>query len=101
MQKVIPKNPRYADIIATVDSGASLSRYLRKLDEANESESFIFSFIQDFKIKPGEIFRRMKMTTFVQLVIQVAEINGPSGHQDAQIKEDDQAVGNNILFIYS
>uniref|UniRef100_A0A915EW11 Rhodanese domain-containing protein n=1 Tax=Echinococcus canadensis TaxID=519352 RepID=A0A915EW11_9CEST len=72
IDKRIPKNPRYDDILATVDSGASLSSYLRRLDEANGN----------FKIKPGEIFRRMKMTTFVQLLIQVADVNGTQGRQE-------------------
>ncbi|VDO03178.1 unnamed protein product [Rodentolepis nana] len=36
LQKAIPKNPRYADVLASVDSGASLSRYLRKLGESSE-----------------------------------------------------------------
>lgn len=40
-----------------------------------------FSNPLDFKIKPGEIFRRMRMTTFIQLVLQVSEING-IGTQD-------------------
>ncbi|KAM3183108.1 hypothetical protein ACTXT7_010996 [Hymenolepis weldensis] len=82
LQKAIPKNPRYADVLATVDSGSSLSRYLRKLDETNEN----------FKIKPGEIFRRMKMTTFVHLVIQVAETNKSVDQKDFQI-DDNRPIG--------
>uniref|UniRef100_A0A5K3ESN2 Rhodanese domain-containing protein n=1 Tax=Mesocestoides corti TaxID=53468 RepID=A0A5K3ESN2_MESCO len=76
LQKRIPKNPRYNDVIPTVDTGASLSSYLKKLDDASEN----------FKIKQGEIFRRMKMTTFVQLLIQVAEVNG-IGTQNGQDDE--------------
>ncbi|KAL5111989.1 Centrosomal protein of 41 kDa [Taenia crassiceps] len=37
VEKKIKKNPHYADVLATIDSGASLSRYLRRLDEASET----------------------------------------------------------------
>uniref|UniRef100_A0A0X3Q9M1 Centrosomal protein of B n=2 Tax=Schistocephalus solidus TaxID=70667 RepID=A0A0X3Q9M1_SCHSO len=66
LQKKIPKNPRYEDVESSINTGASLTRYLRRVDEFNEN----------YKIKPDEIFRRMKMTTFVQLAVQVAEVNG-------------------------
>ncbi|VDD80909.1 unnamed protein product [Mesocestoides corti] len=39
LQKRIPKNPRYNDVIPTVDTGASLSSYLKKLDDASEKKA--------------------------------------------------------------
>ncbi|VDL89754.1 unnamed protein product, partial [Schistocephalus solidus] len=76
LQKKIPKNPRYEDVESSINTGASLTRYLRRVDEFNESRLHFTLIFTDYKIKPDEIFRRMKMTTFVQLAVQVAEVNG-------------------------
>jgi len=61
MSKRIPQNPKYQHVKATVDTGASLSRYMKKLEHIREN----------YKFRKGEIFKRIKITTFVQLLVQV------------------------------
>jgi centrosomal protein CEP41 len=70
LQKKIPQNPRYQHVQATIDSGASLSKYLRKIEEIK----------QNYKFRSDEIFRRMKVTTFVQLLIQVHRLSQPDDY---------------------
>ncbi|TGZ61841.1 hypothetical protein CRM22_007760 [Opisthorchis felineus] len=76
MQKPIPKNPKYEDVAPTVDTGASMSKYLKKMEE----------FRENFRVRDDEIFKRMKLSTFVQLVLQVHEAKGRA----QQIEKFDQ-----------
>ncbi|XP_064605072.1 centrosomal protein of 41 kDa-like isoform X2 [Liolophura sinensis] len=62
MGKKIHANPKYKHVKATVDTGASLSKYLDKIDEIR----------RNYRYRNDELFKRMKVSTFVQLVIQVA-----------------------------
>ncbi|CAH8855186.1 unnamed protein product [Trichobilharzia szidati] len=64
LEKVIPRNPKYEDIEPTIDTGASLSKYLKRMEEIREN----------YKMKDNEIFKRMKVATFVQLILQIAEV---------------------------
>ncbi|KAF6039828.1 CEP41 [Bugula neritina] len=66
MKKRIPRNPRYKDVEAVVDSGSSMTKYLKRLEEIRTN----------YKYKPNELFKRMKVTTFVQLIIQVSSVDG-------------------------
>ncbi|XP_067933943.1 centrosomal protein of 41 kDa A-like [Watersipora subatra] len=66
MKKRIPTNPRYRDVEAVVDSGSSMTRYLKRIEEIRTN----------YRYKPNELFKRMKVTTFVQLVIQVSTVDG-------------------------
>lgn len=63
LDKKVPVNPKYKHIKPTVDTGASLSKYMQKIEEIRKS----------YRYKKDELFKRMKWTTFIQLVIQVAE----------------------------
>ncbi|KAM7434726.1 Centrosomal protein of 41 kDa [Porites harrisoni] len=63
LEKKVPKNPKYEHVAATVDTGASVSRYTQKIEEMRKN----------YKYKKDEIFKRMKVTTLVQLILQVAE----------------------------
>ncbi|KAJ8301371.1 hypothetical protein KUTeg_020358 [Tegillarca granosa] len=54
LSKKTPANPKYEHVKPVVDT--------------------------DFRIKKGEIFKRMKITTFVQLIIQVGEYDNPQSH---------------------
>ncbi|BFZ10539.1 hypothetical protein BsWGS_13578 [Bradybaena similaris] len=65
LEKKIPENPKYKHVRATVDTGASLSKYLEKMEELK----------RDYIFRSDEIFKRMKISTFVQLVIQVADFD--------------------------
>lgn len=64
LQKKIPSNKRYNGIEARVDTGKSLTRYMKKIEEMQlNSQS-----------RKDELFKRMKITTLAQLVLQVANI---------------------------
>ncbi|KAJ7328678.1 Centrosomal protein of 41 kDa [Desmophyllum pertusum] len=66
LDKKIHKNPKYEHIAATVDTGASVSKYTQKIEEMRKN----------YKYKKDEIFKRMKVSTLVQLILQVAEAVG-------------------------
>jgi len=61
MDKKIHQNPRYRGVSSRTNTGSSLSKYNQKMDDIKNN----------YKFKQGEIFKRMKVSTFVQLVIQV------------------------------
>lgn len=63
LEKKIPVNPKYKHIKPTVDTGASLSKYMKEIEEIRKN----------YRYKKDELFKRMKWSTFVQLIIQVAE----------------------------
>uniref|UniRef100_A0A1I8GJT6 Rhodanese domain-containing protein n=1 Tax=Macrostomum lignano TaxID=282301 RepID=A0A1I8GJT6_9PLAT len=65
LQKRIPRNPKYANVKSTIDTGASITKYMKKIEEIREN----------YRFRQDEIFKRMKATTFVQLMLQVTEIN--------------------------
>uniref|UniRef100_A0A1I8HU88 Rhodanese domain-containing protein n=1 Tax=Macrostomum lignano TaxID=282301 RepID=A0A1I8HU88_9PLAT len=65
LQKRIPRNPKYANVKSTIDTGASITKYMKKIEEIREN----------YRFRQNEIFKRMKATTFVQLMLQVTEIN--------------------------
>ncbi|CAH8580684.1 unnamed protein product [Schistosoma bovis] len=64
LQKTIPRNPKYENIQPTIDTGASLSKYLKKMEEIREN----------YRMKDDEIFKRIKIPTFVQLILQISEV---------------------------
>ncbi|XP_074646869.1 centrosomal protein of 41 kDa-like [Tubulanus polymorphus] len=64
LEKKIPVNPKYKDVKPVVDTGASVSKFMRDIEEKQ----------LNYRYRPDEIFKRMKITTFVQLLIQVADI---------------------------
>jgi len=66
LDKRIPRNPKYENVQATIDTGDSLTKFLKRHEELRVSS----------KQQVGEIFKRMKISTLVQLMVQVAEING-------------------------
>lgn len=65
LDKVIKKNPRYANVETTLDTGSSMTKYLKKVEEIKSN----------YRYQQDEIFKRMKITTFVQLLLQVAEVD--------------------------
>lgn len=65
LNKRIPENPKYKHIRHMVDTGSSITSYLERLEEIKKN----------YKYRRDEIFRRIKATTFAQLVLQVAENN--------------------------
>ncbi|NWV07063.1 CEP41 protein, partial [Ptilonorhynchus violaceus] len=61
----IPSNPKYQHIKTRLDTGNSLSKYMEKLEEIK----------RNYRYKKDELFKRLKVTTFAQLVIQVASLS--------------------------
>lgn len=62
LNKRIPENPRYKHIKSSIDTGASLSKYLQHLEDIKTN----------YRYRKDEIFKRIKVTTFAQLVLQVS-----------------------------
>uniref|UniRef100_A0A2K5DGU6 Centrosomal protein 41 n=1 Tax=Aotus nancymaae TaxID=37293 RepID=A0A2K5DGU6_AOTNA len=60
LTKRIPQNPRYQ-----LDTGNSITKYTEKLEEIKKN----------YRYKKDELFKRLKVTTFAQLVIQVASLS--------------------------
>ncbi|XP_060069564.1 centrosomal protein of 41 kDa B-like [Ylistrum balloti] len=63
LSKKTPANPKYSHIGPSVDTGASVTKYMAKIEEMKKN----------YRFKRDEIFKRMKVTTFVQLLVQVAD----------------------------
>ncbi|XP_075609424.1 centrosomal protein of 41 kDa isoform X2 [Balearica regulorum gibbericeps] len=61
----IPQNPRYQHIKTRLDTGNSLTKYTEKLEEIK----------RNYRYKKDELFKRLKVTTLAQLVIQVASLS--------------------------
>ncbi|NXM10567.1 CEP41 protein, partial [Ploceus nigricollis] len=89
----IPSNPKYQHIKTRLDTGNSLSKYMEKLEDIK----------RNYRYKKDELFKRLKVTTFAQLVLQVAslsnetlEVTNEELHklQDADAAGDD-GVGTN------
>ncbi|XP_062508203.1 centrosomal protein of 41 kDa-like [Corticium candelabrum] len=83
MNKRIPTNPRYQHVRATVDTGSSLSKYLEKMEDIK----------RNYRYRRDEIFRRIKSTTFVQLVIQVFDA---AGDEDLSFERGDEKENETI-----
>ncbi|NXH09543.1 CEP41 protein, partial [Bucco capensis] len=65
LSRRIPQNPRYQHIKTRLDTGNSLTKYTEKLEEIK----------RNYRYKKDELFKRLKVTTFAQLVIQVASLS--------------------------
>ncbi|KAI6650981.1 Centrosomal protein of 41 kDa B [Oopsacas minuta] len=61
--KKVPQNPRYKNVGRKVDTGSSISSYMQKMEQMQAC----------YKYKKDEIFKRIKCTTFSQLIMQVAD----------------------------
>ncbi|XP_011406179.1 PREDICTED: centrosomal protein of 41 kDa-like [Amphimedon queenslandica] len=78
LNKRIKENPRYKHIKPVVDSGSSMRKYLEQLEETRKN----------YKFKKDEIFRRLKPTTFAQLVLQVASVREEEEEEEVEEEED-------------
>ncbi|NXR39701.1 CEP41 protein, partial [Zosterops hypoxanthus] len=65
LNRRIPSNPKYQHIKTRLDTGNSLSRYMEKLEEIK----------RNYRYRKDELFKRLKVTTFAQLVLQVASLS--------------------------
>ncbi|XP_076989715.1 centrosomal protein of 41 kDa isoform X4 [Tamandua tetradactyla] len=65
LTKRIPQNPRYQHVKSRLDTGNSMTKYTERLEEIKKN----------YRYKKDELFKRLKVTTFAQLVIQVASLS--------------------------
>lgn len=65
LKKIVVPNPKYRYVRARIDTGYSLSKYMEKIEELRKN----------YRYKRDELFKRLKVTTFAQLVLQVACVN--------------------------
>lgn len=62
LQRKIIKNPRYEDVQSRIDTGASMTKYLGRMEDIQSN----------FKIRPNEIFKRIKLSSFTELLLETA-----------------------------
>ncbi|XP_056307967.1 centrosomal protein of 41 kDa [Danio aesculapii] len=74
LKKKIPQNPKYQHVKTRLDTGSSLTKYMERLEEARKN----------YRYRKDELFKRLKVTTFAQLVIQVASVSD----QNDNIKDE-------------
>ncbi|KAB5571632.1 hypothetical protein PHYPO_G00227290 [Pangasianodon hypophthalmus] len=66
LKKRIPQNPKYQHVKSRLDTGLSLTKYMERLEEIK----------RNYRYKKDELFKRLKVTTFAQLVVlQVASVS--------------------------
>uniref|UniRef100_A0A1A7YPC4 Centrosomal protein 41 n=1 Tax=Iconisemion striatum TaxID=60296 RepID=A0A1A7YPC4_9TELE len=65
MKKRTPKNAKYDHIKTRLDTGCSLTKYMARLEEIRTN----------YRYRNDEIFKRLKVTTFAQLILQVASVS--------------------------
>ncbi|XP_029379194.1 centrosomal protein of 41 kDa isoform X2 [Echeneis naucrates] len=65
MTKRIPKNAKYQHVKTRLDTGSSLTKYMERLEDIKKN----------YRYRKDEIFKRLKVTTFAQLVLQVASVS--------------------------
>ncbi|XP_027016048.1 centrosomal protein of 41 kDa isoform X2 [Tachysurus fulvidraco] len=65
LKKRIPQNPKYQYVKSRLDTGFSLTKYMERLEEMKKN----------YRYKKDELFKRLKVTTFAQLVLQVASVS--------------------------
>ncbi|XP_038667720.1 centrosomal protein of 41 kDa [Scyliorhinus canicula] len=82
-KRVVP-NPKYRYVRARIDTGYSLSKYMEKIDELR----------RNYRYKRDELFKRLKVTTFSQLVLQVASVNEQG---DEMLEELQREEGSNSV----
>ncbi|XP_066446020.1 centrosomal protein of 41 kDa [Eleutherodactylus coqui] len=77
LKKRIPQNPKYQHIKTRLDTGNSMTKYLERIEEINKN----------YRYKKDELFKRIKVTTFAQLVLQVASVSDESEGADITSEE--------------
>ncbi|XP_073437078.1 centrosomal protein of 41 kDa [Dendrobates tinctorius] len=77
LKKRIPQNPKYQYVKTRLDTGNSMTKYLEKIEEMN----------RNYRYKKDELFKRIKVTTFAQLVLQVASVSDESEPADITSEE--------------
>ncbi|KAM9313027.1 centrosomal protein of 41 kDa [Gastrophryne carolinensis] len=76
LKKRIPQNPKYQHIKTRLDTGQSMTKYLERIEEIKKN----------YRYRKDELFKRIKVNTFAQLVLQVASVSEES---DFEITSDE------------
>ncbi|XP_051979101.1 LOW QUALITY PROTEIN: centrosomal protein of 41 kDa [Xyrauchen texanus] len=80
LKKRIPQNSKYQHVKTRLDTGCSLTKYMERLEEARKN----------YRYRKDELFKRLKVTTFAQLVIQVASVSDQNDNiSDEMTRLDD------------
>ncbi|RVE71324.1 hypothetical protein OJAV_G00050720 [Oryzias javanicus] len=80
MKKKIPKNAKYDHVKTKLDTGCSLTKYMERMEEIRKN----------YRYRKDEIFKRLKVTTFAQLVLQVASVSDSNGSEIDDASQDPQ-----------
>lgn len=81
LKRRIPKNAKYQHIKTRLDTGCSLTKYMERVEDMK----------RNYRYRNDEIFKRLKVTTFAQLILQVAsvsELNSSENESEANTPED-------------
>ncbi|KAL2094073.1 hypothetical protein ACEWY4_011385 [Coilia grayii] len=81
LRKRIPKNPRYQHVKSRLDTGCSLTKQKERLEEMKKN----------YRYRTNELFKRLQVTTFAQLVLQVASVSSLNTANGEE--EQDHACG--------
>ncbi|CAL1594732.1 unnamed protein product [Knipowitschia caucasica] len=65
LNKRVPKSTKYQHVKTRLDTGCSLSKYLEKVEDLKKN----------YRYRNDEIFKRLKVTTFAQMILQVASVS--------------------------
>ncbi|XP_062245899.1 centrosomal protein of 41 kDa [Platichthys flesus] len=65
MKRRIPRNAKYQHVKTRLDTGCSLTKYMERLEDIKKN----------YRYRADEIFKRLKVTTFAQLILQVASVS--------------------------
>uniref|UniRef100_A0A3Q2T4D6 Centrosomal protein 41 n=1 Tax=Fundulus heteroclitus TaxID=8078 RepID=A0A3Q2T4D6_FUNHE len=87
MKKRIPRNAKYDHVKTRLDTGSSKTKYMERLEEIRKN----------YRYKKGEIFKRLKVTTFAQLVLQVASVSDSSQSEADDESPNTQQDGLSII----
>lgn len=82
LKKRIPQNPKFQHVKTRLDTGCSLTKYMERLEEARKN----------YRYRKDELFKRLKVTTFAQLVIQVASVSDQNDNIKDEIARLDDDV---------
>lgn len=82
LKKRIPQNPKYQHVKTRLDTGFSLTKYMERLEEVRKN----------YRYRKDELFKRLKVATFAQLVIQVASVSD----QNDNIKDEMPGLDDDI-----
>ncbi|XP_068168589.1 centrosomal protein of 41 kDa [Antennarius striatus] len=66
MTKWTPRNAKYEHVKTKLDTGCSITKYMEKMEDIKKN----------YRYRKDEIFKRLKVTTFAQLILQVTSVSG-------------------------